>query len=132
MSEAGHSRRHWLVAAGLCGLAYFLIGMFFTYPVNQTRALHLASWLASGIVFARHLGYERRHGTSARAAAGHVAAAVAFGTIALVVAAMIKTAMRPATIGSDWLVAIILWPLVLATAAFVIAWAAALVLARIG
>jgi len=55
--NAAH-RQTWASAALLFGVAYFLIGRLSTLPADNVRVWRPAAWLASGIVYAAHIGYE--------------------------------------------------------------------------
>jgi hypothetical protein len=122
----------------LVGAVYLVAGIGFgalaaAAPSHQLRvAWRLAAWLASAIAFAAHIGYEHvRRRSSPRTTALHVSLAVAAGAFALAMAANIH-ALRTAS-GNHRLLAIalVVWPVLGAVPAFVVALAAALELARV-
>jgi len=128
--NAAH-RQTWASAALLFGVAYFLIGRLSTLPADNVRVWRLAAWLASGVVYAAHIGYEHfRMRNSPRPMALHVALAVAIGAIGLAIAGMIHSLSTASAIRPAWLLALVIWPAVTAIPAFLGALAAGAVLAR--
>jgi hypothetical protein len=124
--------RPWIRAALLFGVAYFLVGRVFALPAGDARLWRLAAWMVSGAAFAAHVGYEHfrlRH--PPRLVASHAAAAVAIGAIALAVAGMIHSLSATSTIRLSWLLALVAWPAITAVPAFLVALAAAALLARL-
>jgi len=123
----------------LLGVAYFVIGIVFATLANpvvsdQVRVIwRLAAWVASAAVYAAHIGYEHfRLGNSTRATALHAATAVALGAFLLAVAATVHKVMVPAnTPYWRFLLALVVWPLITALPAFLVALAVAAVLARL-
>ena len=124
--------RSWVRAAFLVGVAYLLIGRLFALPRHHVQFWRLAAWAASAAVYAAHLWYEhvgmRR---STRIAAWHAAVAVAIGALALAIAGMIHSLSTTSTIRPAWLLALVVWPLVTAVPAFLVAFAAGAILARL-
>jgi hypothetical protein len=96
---------------------------------NQIRvAWRLAAWLTSAGAFAAHIGYERvRLRSSPGSTALHASLAVALGAFGLAVAANVHA---QAVSGRRPLLALVLWPVITALPAFVVALASAAAIAR--
>jgi hypothetical protein len=125
------SHRAWLPAI-VFGVGYVLIGRLFPQPADNLRAWRLAAWVASGAVFAAHIGYEQFGvRSSARMMASRTALAVALGGFGLALAGMIHSMRIDATIRPSWLLALIAWPMVTAVPAFVAALVAGVLLTRL-
>jgi len=125
----------WLRAVILFGLVYLVVGVAFPNPsaANKTQFIwRLGAWLTAVLAFAIHIGIEhfRWHNSPHRAAL-HVSASVSLGGFALAAAANIH-ALRVGT-GNHRLLALalVIWPVITGLPAFVVAWAAAAVLARL-
>jgi ABC-type transport system involved in cytochrome c biogenesis permease component len=119
----------WIGPAVLVGVVYLLIGRFFPNPPDPQRAWRLAAWGVSGVVFASHICYELfrlRH--SPRSMALHLALAVALGAFVLAIAGALHSLSTSSSIRPAWLLALIVWPLVTAVPAFVIALVAGVLL----
>src|SRR4030088_1917022 len=90
-------------------------------------------WSAFGIsavVFAAHIAYEHfRLRNTARPTAWHASAAVAFGAFALALAANIHDLGSASGYRPRMLIALVAWPLLTAVPGFLVALAAAAVLA---
>ena len=127
------ARRHpWIRAALLAAIAYVIIGVLFALPKQNVHFWRLAAWLASGIVFAAQMGHEElRRRSAPLAAAWHAALAAGVGALGLAVVAIVHEASTRATIRPAWRLALVLWPLITAVPAFVVAFAAAFLLARV-
>jgi len=117
---------------------YLVTGLVFTSlaasaPIHPWRTIwRLTAWLTGAAVFAGHIRYEElRLHSSPRTAAFHVSLAVALGAFAFAVAAN-KHAHRTAP-GFHRLhgMALVIWPVVSAVPAFVIALAAAALKRRV-
>jgi hypothetical protein len=123
----------WFLTALLVGAVYFLIGKLFALPTDHVQAWRLAAWVASAAVFAAHLGYEYfRLGNSPRSTALHAAIAVSVGAFGLAVAATVHSWLVPSTTPPvRFLLALIVWPAVTALPAFLVAYVAIAVLARL-
>ena len=122
----------WGLAALVVGVAYVVIGRAFALPGLDGRAWRLAAWAVSGALFAAHLGYEHvRLGSRSRTAAVHAALAAAIGAFGLAVAGMLHTRSTGAAIGPTWLLALVLWPLITAVPAFLVALVLGLLLRRL-
>jgi len=126
------SRRHrWLRAALLVGVAYVLVGRLFALPADHVHVWRLAAWIASGAAFAAHIGYELfTLRNSPRSTAWHAAVAVAIGAFGLAVAGMINAWLSASEIRATWLLALVVWPLITAVPAFLVAFVVGTVLAR--
>jgi hypothetical protein len=131
-------RKSWLRAVILVGVMYFAVGIIFAALPNpsvsdQVVMWRLAAWVASGVVYAAHVGYEHfRLGTAPRTTALHAAMAVALGAFLLAVAATVH-AVRDPSHAPYWryLLALVLWPIITALPAFLVALAVAAVLAHL-
>ena len=122
----------WTLAALLVGAAYVVIGRVFALPSIDGRASRLAAWAVSGVLFVAHLWYEHvRLRSPSRTAAVHTAMAAAFGAFGLAVAGMLHTRSTGAPIGLLWLLALVLWPLITAVPAFLVAMVLGLLLRRL-
>ena len=135
MDASGH--RNWIRAAILAGLVYLAAGILFgalagaAASAQMRTAWRLAAWLASAIAFAAHIRYDSfRLRNTPVATASHAAAGAALGAFALAVAANIH-AMSVASANRRLLtIALAAWPVLTAIPAFLVALAAAAVLAR--
>jgi hypothetical protein len=131
-------RKSWLRAVILVGVVYFVVGVVFAALPNpsisdQVVMWRLAAWVASAGVYAAHIGYEHfRLGRSPRQTALHAAMAVALGAFLLAVAATFHAVMVPSH-APYWryLLALVLWPIITALPAFLVALVAGAVLARL-
>jgi hypothetical protein len=132
-------RKSWMRAVILVSIVYFVVGMVFAALANaavsdQVRIRwRLAAWLASAAVYAAHIGYEHFwFGNSPRGTAWHAALAVALGAFLIAVAATVHKVMVVSH-APYWrfLLALVLWPMITALPAFLVALAAAAVLGRL-
>jgi hypothetical protein len=129
-------RTIWLIVAA--GVVYLAAGLVFgalagQAASTQTRvAWRWAAWLVSAIVFGAHILYERISLRSpSRVAALHVASAAALGAFGLAAAANIHALNTPTHRPAPLLLAsLAIWPLITAIPAFIVAWVAAVLLAR--
>ena len=122
----------WVLAALLVGVVYVIIGRVFAVPADHARAWRLAAWVASGIAYAAHIGYE--HFTlrnSPRVAAIHVSLAVAIGAGGLALAGLIHSLSAAPGARPAWLLALVLWPAITAVPALLVALVAGTVLTRL-
>ena len=130
--------RMWIRMASVAGALYFVTGYVFAALDNTTDEqlrfrLRLAAWILSGVVYAVHIWYERlRLRNSAGPTAFHVAIGVAFGAFLLAVAATIHNMFVPSP-APYWrfLLALVIWPLVTAVPAFIVAFGLAAMLSLI-
>ena len=125
--------QHWFLTALLVGVVYFLIGRLFALPTDHLRAWRLAAWVASAAVYAAQLVYEYfRLGNSPRSTALHAATAVAVGGFGLALAATVHSWLVPSTTPpAQFLLALIVWPAATEIPAFLVAYVAVAVLARL-
>ena len=127
------ARARWLRGAILFGLGYFLVGRLFAVPGEHARAWRLAAWAVSGILYAMHFRFELvKLRDPPRTLALHLAVAVAIGAFALALALMIRSVAVQGSLEPKWLLALVLFPLVTALPAFLVALVAAVALARRG
>jgi len=123
------SRRKWLGIAMIAGLLYAAIGILFGLPASHARAWRLAAWLASGAVYAAHIGYEHfRLRSPAYKTALHAALAVALGAFGLAVAASIHELWVAPVYRRSLAIAFVAWPAITALPAFLVALVIAYVL----
>lgn len=134
MNDAG--RRPWLGTALLVGLIYAVIGVVFgalagsAGSVRLRTAWRMSAWAVSAVVFAAHVvGEHRRAGHAARAAAWRASVAAAAGAFGLALAANLHDLAAPSGYRPRMLVALVAWPLLIGVPAFVVALAAAALLA---
>jgi hypothetical protein len=102
---------------------YFVVGFVLALPSSHVRGWRLAAWIISGVVYAVHIGYEHfRLSSSAGATALHAAMAVALGAFLLAVGATVHAVMV-ASHAPYWrfLLALVLWPIITAVPAFLVA-----------
>ncbi len=132
MDETGRLRWGWTVI--LVGVTYLAVGIIFGTLAgwaasNQIRvAWRLAAWVISAVVFAAHIGFEHvRLHSSPSTTALHASLAVALGAVALAVAAILHS---HAPSSHPRYLAFLVWPVVIALPAFVVALGSATVLAR--
>ncbi|HZS08040.1 MAG TPA: hypothetical protein VFD58_24610 [Blastocatellia bacterium] len=131
-------RQPWLRRALFPGIVYSIVGIVFGTLVNpsvssQGRFMwRLAAWVISAAVYAAHIGYEHfRMGNPPRSTALHVAVGVAVGAFALAVAAIVHSLWAASGNLRLLMVALVAWPVITALPAFLVALAAAAVLARL-
>ena len=124
-------RRAWIPIALLVGAVYLGIGMLFSLPATNVIAWRRAAWIASAVVFAAQLAFERyRLRTAPRAAALHAASSVALGALGLAVRAMIHAVTANLPIRTNYVLSLVLWPLLTGIPAFVVALVIATALGR--
>ena len=125
--------QRWVRAALLVGGVYLLIGRVFAAPADHVRAWRLAAWAFSGAAYAAHIGYEHfRLHHSPRSTALHAALAVAIGACALAAAGGLHSILAGSALRPLWLVALVVWPVVTAVPAFLVALVAGALLPRRG
>ena len=132
-------RKKWVWATILAGVSYFVVGFVFAVLANPSVSermrvtWRLSAWVASAAVFAAHIGHEhfRRRG-SPGVTAWHAGLAVAIGAFLLAVGATVHQAMA-ASHASGWRfpLALVVWPVVTALPAFLVALVACALLARL-
>ena len=129
------SQQRWHRAAILLGVVYLVAGLAFgalagRASSNQMRVTwRLLAWLISGAGFAAHIGYEhfRLRNPPVRTAL-HASLAVALGAFGLAVAANIHALRSGSSHKGALALAIVLWPVLTAVPAFVVALASAALL----
>ena len=121
-------RKRWLLVVLLFGVMYFVIATAFgaiagSAATNLTRATwNRLAFLACGIAFAVHIGYEHfRLHSSARITAWHASLAAALGGLALALWANLHDLGSSSGYRPRMLIALIAWPLLTGVPAFVIA-----------
>jgi len=121
-------RKRWLRAAVLLGVVYFVIAIAFGEFASRAASNSMRetwnrlAFLASGIAFAVHIGYEHfRLGNSARITALHTSIAVAIGAFALALSANIHDLWSASGYRPRMLIALVAWPLLTAVPAFIVA-----------
>jgi len=116
----------------LLGVMYAFVGIVFAVPASHVKLWRLGAWVVSAIGYAAHICYERfRFWNSPRLAALHVALAVALGAFGLAVGANIHSLSLGSTNEHRrlLLLALVLWPIMTALPAFLVALVAGWVLA---
>jgi hypothetical protein len=124
----------WLGAVLIVGILYLVAGLVFaalakSAASDQARATwRLAAWVISAVAFAVHISYEliRLH-SSPRTTALHASLAVGLGAFGIAVAATLHAQEVHKHFPAF---ALVLWPVLTALPAFVVALAAAAVLTR--
>jgi hypothetical protein len=119
------------------GAIYLVVGLV-TAQMAQGAHAHggvvawrLAAWAVSAIVFVTHVGYERIvRASSALATARHAALGAALGACGLAVAATLHHLATGTGNGRLLGLAIVVWPVITAVPAFLVALAGAYVLGR--
>jgi len=120
MSDA--RQQFWFGSAILIGVLYSVVGIVFALPSNQVRMWRLAAWLISVALYAVHIGYEHfRLRNSPPATALHTALAVAIGAFGLAVAANLHEVFFAPSYRRRLAVALVVWPVLTALPAFVVA-----------
>lgn len=124
----------WLGRALVYALIYVLVGVAFAALAGQSgfvgaRVWRFAAWLCSAVAFGTHVQYERvTVGRSAVAAALHASFAAAVGAFGLAFSAVIHrhlAGMRPSGLLAA---ALVIWPLMTAVPAFLVGWAAGMLM----
>src|SRR6266436_9921891 len=126
MDDSG--RQRWFSKAILVGVLYLAIGIASaalagTASSNQMRSFwRVSAFVISALVFAAHLAYEHfRLRNAARPTAWHASVAVAFGALALALAANIHDLRSASGYRPRMLIALVAWPLLTAVPAFIVA-----------
>lgn len=127
-------RSPWLAVAVFVGTAYLVTGLVFAALAGSsgshqaTVAWRLAAWGISAAVYAAHILFEQRQlGSSVLSTASRASLAAALGALGLAVAASLRARTTHQHFPAF---AIAVWPLGIAVPAFIVAFAAAAVLAR--
>ena len=108
----------------LCAIAYTAIGVASSRfsTMETSRSWRWAAWIASGLVFAFHVSLDRsRPNRSAVASASRAALASALGAFGLAVAAIAHTLTSGEGRLGLLVIALLVWPLLTALPAFLVA-----------
>ena len=119
--------------AALFGAWYALVGITFAVPSTHVRAWRLGAWIVSAMAYAVHMAYERfRLRNSPSSSALHVAFGVALGALGLAVGANIHSLSAGSTNQQHQLLllSLVIWPVITALPAFLVALAANIILTR--
>ena len=121
-------RKRWLRAVLLLGVVYFVIAIAFGEFASRAASDSMRetwnrlAFLACGVAFAVHIGYEHfRLGNSPRITASHASIAVAVGAFALALKANIHDLGSASGYRPRMLIALVVWPLLTAVPAFIVA-----------
>lgn len=128
------SRWRWLRVAVPLGMVYALVGVLFAIPRHDVHAWRLAAWLVSAVGFAAQILHEHFRLRSSPLVNGwHVAFAVALGAFGLTAAANVHALSMtiPAQERHLLRLSLVIWPLITALPAFVVALTVGLGLARL-
>ena len=133
---SGRSRNQWMLAAALAGAAYLATGLILgalagRATSSETReAWRRSAWVISAFVFGLHIMYEHvRRRAGPRESALHVASGAALATFGLAVAANLHE--QPAGQRAMMAASLVIWPVMVAIPAFVVALIGANVLRRL-
>jgi hypothetical protein len=130
--------KRWLWLAILVGVVYIAVGIGFAALAKGAASAQmqftwrLAAWVVSAVAFAIHILYEQfRLRSSPTATALHAALAAALGAFGLAVAANVHRHFVPTSDEHARAVtlAMVIWPMITALPAFVVALAAAAIVA---
>ena len=118
----------------LVGAIYAVTGVAFAWPEHHVRAWRLAAWLVSAAAYFAHIGYEhlRMRAAPGRAAL-RVASAVALGAFGLALSATVHSLVVATSGQHQRLVrlALVIWPVITAVPAYLVAFAASVMLTRL-
>ncbi len=119
------------------GIGYAVVGVTFPALANLSTFGEVqdmprwAAWLVSVVAFVVHIAYEKfRQRSSPRSTALHASLAAAVGAFGLAVAANVHELWATPSYRPSLALALVLWPIMTAVPAFVVALAAAAGLAR--
>jgi hypothetical protein len=115
------------------GIFYALVGILFAVPTTHAKAWRWAAWVVSGLAYGGHIVHERiRLGSAPVVAAWHVALGAAVGAFGLAVGANVHSLLVESTSEQHrlLLLSLVLFPVLTAVPAFVVAFVAAVVLGR--
>jgi hypothetical protein len=114
----------WIAITIAIGALYAAVGIAFAVPATHVQMWRLGAWLVSAIAYGAHIAHERfRLRNNPLTAAMHVALAAALGAFGLAVGANVHawiTASPDARRGL-LLLALVLWPVITAVPAFIVA-----------
>ena len=122
------TRTRIIAAVFLAGIAYLVIGLVSAALAGRAGLTpmrtfwRLSAFIASGIIFLAHIAHEHfRLRSLPVTTAWHTSAAVAFGGFALAVAAIVHSYIAGTGQRGLLTLALIMWPLITGTPAFVAA-----------
>lgn len=119
----------------LFGVVYLVVGIAFPNPPASNKLQfmwRLAAWLTCAVAFAIHIGLAYfRFRNSPRRTALHAAVSVALGAFALAAAANIHALTAGTGNRSLLALALLIWPVITGVPAFVVAFVATALLARV-
>jgi hypothetical protein len=123
----------------LLGVVYFVAGMLFGALAGQAASQQLrvawrwTAWIVSAAAFGAHIAYEQvRLSSSPKVTAMHVALGAALGAFGLAVAANVHALTASVHPTSPLLaLSMLIWPVMTALPAFVVAFVSAILLARL-
>ena len=123
----------------LCGVVYLVAGLVFgelagrAATIDGRNAWRWAAWAVSAMAFGLHIVYEQvRIGSSAKLTALRVALAVSIGAFGLAAAANIHALrLSPPKHSTMMMLSLVIWPIMTALPAFVVALIAAVIVARV-
>lgn len=131
MSES--ARQSWIRPAVLVGVGYALTGILFALPTSHAHVWRLAAWGVSALGFAAHIAYERLRlrNSPPAASALHAAVGAALGAFGLAVGANIHSLSAGSTHEHRrlLLLALVIWPVITAVPAFLVALVGSVILA---
>ena len=106
------------------GVTYAAIGIVLAWPTSHVHVWRAGAWVLSAIIYSTHIAHERfRLSNRPRRAALHVALAVVIGGFGLALSALLRSIaiMAPAQHTRLLFIALVAWPLLTGTPAFVVA-----------
>ena len=131
-------KKRWIRAVILFGIGYAVVGVTFPALANLSTfdgvqvMSRWAAWLVCAVAFVVHIAYEHfRLSSPLRSTALHVSLAAAIGAFGLAVAANIHELGAASSYRPSLALALVLWPLMAVVPAFVVALAAATLIARV-
>ena len=133
----GSNRQTWVVCAVLFGAAYLVVALVSNVLIgwsgpNYVRAWRLSAFVVSGVLFAIHIAYEHfKTPNSPLTVAVHTSVAVGTGACLLAVAAIVNSLLVNAHNLRLLLIALVVWPIITALPAFLVALVVSVALARI-
>jgi hypothetical protein len=113
----------WVRATVLLGLLYALVGITFAVPDTHVRFWRLAAWAVCGVAYVGHVAYEHfRLRQTPRSAAIHLATAAGLGALGLAIGANVNSLFAASSAQSQrlLLIALVVWPLMVAIPAFLV------------
>src|SRR6266404_9528999 len=126
MNDSGRER--WFSTMILVGVLYLAVGIASAALAGAASSTQmrtfwrLSAFVISAAVFAAHTAYEHfRLRNTARPTARHASVAVAFGALALALAANIHDLGSASGYRPRMLIALVAWPLLTAVPAFIVA-----------